>query len=194
MIQSDQKISVLLFSFLVLFLRPSSKLPADNQLNRAKAIEKVMKEVQKEQAKRKVAFGLRTSGMPVGTESSENLRNLPAGSGLSHWIQEMRRTVQIHWNRRWSSNCSTTVREKNIQINCRVTSHKINYWINIQNLDLLEKEFWDYRWISSSVICRASRVFFIICISDNIYETKWQAWFHRKQSKGTFRTDGKRNT
>ena len=60
--------------------RPARNLPSDTQIARAHAIDKAMKEVRKEQAKRRVAFGLKTSGGPLGKESSESLRMLPAGS------------------------------------------------------------------------------------------------------------------
>jgi len=60
--------------------RPARNLPSETQIQRADAIERAMKEVRKEQAKRRVAFGLRTNGIPVGKENSEELRKLPAGA------------------------------------------------------------------------------------------------------------------
>ena len=62
--------------------RPPRNATADTQIARAKAIEKAMAIVRKEQAKRRIAFGLKTAGGPVGKESSESLKNLPAGSSV----------------------------------------------------------------------------------------------------------------
>lgn len=60
--------------------RLASRQPATSQLARAKAIDKAMDAVHKEQCKRKVAFGLKKICHPIGNESSEKLRQLPAGS------------------------------------------------------------------------------------------------------------------
>lgn len=62
--------------------RPARRTPAATQLARARAIDKAITEVQKEHARRRIAFGLRTYGSPSGNESSNELRRLPAGSPL----------------------------------------------------------------------------------------------------------------
>lgn len=59
--------------------RPARKTPAPQQLERAKAIDEAMNAVGKEQAKQRVAFGLRHFGTPVGREKSYQLQKLPAG-------------------------------------------------------------------------------------------------------------------
>lgn len=44
--------------------RPLQRNPADTQIRRAEAVDKAMKEIQKEQTKRKIAFALRHPGGP----------------------------------------------------------------------------------------------------------------------------------
>ena len=60
--------------------RPARQTPADTQLARAHAMDKARDEVLKEMSKKKVAFGLRTSGLPVSNEQEQELIKLPAGS------------------------------------------------------------------------------------------------------------------
>lgn len=55
-------------------------MPAQTQLERAEAITQGLKEVRKEQAKRRVSYGLKTTGILKGQENSEELRKIPAGS------------------------------------------------------------------------------------------------------------------
>lgn len=60
--------------------RPARKTPAADQLERARVLDAAMTEVQKEQSKRRVAFGLKHTHGSKGLEESENLRKLPAGA------------------------------------------------------------------------------------------------------------------
>ena len=60
--------------------RPLRRTPAETQIRRAEALDSAIKEVQKEQAKRKIAFALRHSGGPKAKEQEQELQRLPAGS------------------------------------------------------------------------------------------------------------------
>lgn len=60
--------------------RISQRHPAPSQVERAKAIDSAMDLVRKEQAKRRIAFGLRHGSGPKGVEQSEELRKLPSNS------------------------------------------------------------------------------------------------------------------
>ena len=60
--------------------RISNRQPAETQLARAAAIDTAMDLVRKEQAKRRLAFGLRKLTGPYPVESSTNLYLLPAGA------------------------------------------------------------------------------------------------------------------
>ena len=60
--------------------RPLRRTPAETQLRRAEALEAAMKAVQKEQAKRKIAFALRHPGGPKAKEHDSELERLPAGA------------------------------------------------------------------------------------------------------------------
>ena len=59
--------------------RPPRQLPADTQLERAKAMDAAIDSVQKELTKRKIAFALTNTGIPKGTEQEQRLTKLPAG-------------------------------------------------------------------------------------------------------------------
>ena len=63
--------------------RPARKIPSESQLTRARAIDRAMKLVKKEQAKRRTAFRLRKyNKSPKGKEHSQKLRSFPAGSDV----------------------------------------------------------------------------------------------------------------
>lgn len=74
-----------LCSALIVFgavLRPTRLTPAPTQLERACLIEQVMKEIEKKQARRGRAFGLRHNENMKGKDSLESLRNFPVGTPL----------------------------------------------------------------------------------------------------------------
>lgn len=60
--------------------RPARMNPSITQIERSKAIDNAMIEVEKEQVRQRIAFGIKTRGNPKGMESSEKLRQLPAGA------------------------------------------------------------------------------------------------------------------
>ena len=60
--------------------RPARKIPSHTQLQRAKAKDEATKQILKEHAKRKIAFGLKHCRGPKGKEQSSELYKLPAGS------------------------------------------------------------------------------------------------------------------
>lgn len=59
--------------------RPARIEQAGPQVERAKALDKAMDNVRKEQASRRIAFGLKTLKCPKGKEHSKEIRLLPAG-------------------------------------------------------------------------------------------------------------------
>lgn len=59
---------------------PEGSIPSATQLQRASSLDAAMPEVEKEQARRLISFGLRHTGGPKRTEESEELCRLPAGS------------------------------------------------------------------------------------------------------------------
>lgn len=62
--------------------RPARVGSSSSQIERAEAIDKATKEVEKEQARRRIAFGLRNPSGPKAKESSAILHELPAGSPI----------------------------------------------------------------------------------------------------------------
>lgn len=60
--------------------RPAHIIPSMTQLERARTISAAITEVEQEQARRRISFGLRHIGGPKRTETSEKLHHLPAGS------------------------------------------------------------------------------------------------------------------
>lgn len=60
--------------------RPARNTPAETQIARTQAIDKAMDTVQKEQAKRRIAFGLKNINRLKGKENSRELQTLLAGS------------------------------------------------------------------------------------------------------------------
>ena len=62
--------------------RPPRRTPADTQIERARALDQATKEVQKEQAKRRVAFALRHPCSPKAKEQEAKLEKLPAGAAV----------------------------------------------------------------------------------------------------------------
>ncbi len=67
--------------------RPATTEQSKCQMERAKALDLAMDSVRKEQAKRRINFGLQTKG-PKAMEHSEKLRNLPAGSPVYVYRQK----------------------------------------------------------------------------------------------------------
>lgn len=63
--------------------RPARGTPAPCQMKRAFVIENAMKEIEKEQSRRRLEFGLTHKEGAKGLESSTALQNLPAGSQVS---------------------------------------------------------------------------------------------------------------
>ena len=81
--------------------RIGSRQPAATQIDREKAIDKAMDSVHKQQCKRRIAFGLKKITNPIGKESSEELRQLPAVSPVRVY-RERSKTWDgvVHWHRR----------------------------------------------------------------------------------------------
>lgn len=60
--------------------RPIRANSTQSQIDRARAIDAATKEVEKEQSRRRISFGLRHNGSPKANEDNNMLRELPAGS------------------------------------------------------------------------------------------------------------------
>lgn len=67
--------------------RPARTEPAQCQLERAKALDAGMDHVRKEQASRRIAFGLKSKGS-FGVDNSEEHRKLPAGAPVLVYRQK----------------------------------------------------------------------------------------------------------
>lgn len=60
--------------------RPARKAPAADKLHRERILDQAMDAVLKEQAERRISFGLKHSYGSKGVETSEELRTLPSGA------------------------------------------------------------------------------------------------------------------
>lgn len=60
--------------------RPTPATPCLNQLEQTRAIETAMREVEREQIKRRVNFGLKRYHVPKGGENTNELKDLTAGA------------------------------------------------------------------------------------------------------------------
>lgn len=70
--------------------RPATVEPAKCQMERARALEKAMDAVTREQAKRRIALGLKSKS-PKGVEHSTELRKLPAGAKVYVFRQKTKK-------------------------------------------------------------------------------------------------------
>lgn len=90
----------------------------------AHPIDKVMKEVEKEEAKRKIAFGLKHENVPKATESSAVFSSLPFGSsalvfrttnrgleGPAEFVKVDGRTFVVQLDKVWKTFKSIQVRQ-----------------------------------------------------------------------------------
>lgn len=68
--------------------RPARRNPSVTQLKRARTMELAIISVEKDQARRRISFGLQNTGGPKEIETASQLREFPAGSSMLVYLMK----------------------------------------------------------------------------------------------------------